>query len=234
MEAVDKQFRIAREWSNRELRNIAPLFTGEIANVSAGENIDKQGSTYDEYFTNKQKFFLTNHNPGAFRGFEGRANEFLIDLSEDLPDEFIGRFDVVFNHTVLEHIFNIHKAFDNLCLLSKDIVIVIVPFAQMQHDSVGYTDYWRICPNGLRTLFQSNQLEVIYEACNENVNSANYLFFVGSRYPELWRSKMPPHQPITNAGSWIGYEPSKPPGQVELFKRRIKHLIKFIIPFQQN
>lgn len=218
---VDRQFRLARHWSNRELQKVAPLFAGNIVNVSAGENIDKEGSTYDQYFPNKSSFSLTNYAPGDFRGFEGRQNEYLVDLSQELPAELEARFDVALNHTVLEHVFDVQKAFRNLSRLSKDIVIVVVPFAQVQHDSPGYEDYWRLCPAGLRYLFQENGLEVIYEAGNSNVNAAVYLFFVGSRHPERWRDKMPAYQPVTNAGDWIGYVPPPPVSRLDRLKLKI-------------
>ncbi len=204
MDEVDRQFRVARCWSNEQLRRLAPLFAGEIVNVSAGENIDKEGSTYDTYFTRKTAFYLTNYAPGAFRGFEGRENEFLLDLAGEFPDELEQRFDVALNHTVLEHVFDLRTAFRNLCRLSRDVVIVVVPFAQVQHDTAGYEDFWRLCPAGLRHLFDENGLEVIYEACNEDVNAATYLLFVAARHPERWRGQMPAYEPLTAAGNWIG------------------------------
>lgn len=224
MKTIDRKFRLARQWSNKELRKIAPLFTGDIVNVSAGENIDKEGCTYDQYFNNKSGYALTNYAPGAFRGFAGRQNEYLVDLSQELPTELEGRFDVALNHTVLEHVFDVPKAFRNLCRLSKDVVIVVVPFAQVQHDTEGYEDYWRLCPAGLRYLFQENGLEVIYEACNDDENAAIYLFFVGSRQPERWRDKMPAYQPITNAGNWIGSPPS--PGYRQRLRQAIRRWLR--------
>ena len=89
---------MARCWSNEELQKISHLFTGDIVNVSSGENIDKEGSTYDQYFPNKNNFSLTNYAPGAFRGFEGRDNEYLVDLAQELLPELEGRFDVALNH----------------------------------------------------------------------------------------------------------------------------------------
>jgi hypothetical protein len=175
---------LARCWSNEELQKIAHLSTGDIVNVSSGENIDKEGSTYDQYFPNNNNFSLTNYAPSAFRGFEGRDNEYLVDLAQELLPELEGRFDVALNHTVIEHVFDVLLAFRNLCRLSKDVVIVVVPFAQVQHDSPGYDDYWRLCQAGLRYLFRENDMEVICEACNADVNAAGYLLFVGSRYPE--------------------------------------------------
>lgn len=224
MENVDRRFRLARTWSNDELRKIASLFAGDIVNVSAGENLDKEGSTYDLYFTNRRSFHLTNYAPGAFRGFAGREDEYLVDLSQELPAELVGRFDVALNHTVLEHVFDVRIAFGNVCRLSKDVVIVVVPFAQVQHDVEDFEDYWRLCPAGLRYLFRENGLEVIYEACNDDENVAVYLFFVGSRHPERWRNEMPPYQPITTAGAWIGAVASPPLGWFTRLKQVIRKL----------
>lgn len=199
-----RHFRLPRSWSNKELRKIAHLFHGDIVNVSAGDNVDKEGGTYDEYFVNKTRFFTTNYKPGSFRGFHGREDEYLIDLADSLPPELVHRFDVALNHTVLEHIFDVRTAFRNLCLLSKDIVIVVVPFAQEQHESESYYDYWRFLPNALRQLFEENGLSVIYEAHNDDQNAGVYLFFVGARHPEKWLSLMPPYKPVTDVGLWIG------------------------------
>ena len=64
-----------------------------------------------------------------------------MDLAVPLPVELENQFDVVFNHTTLEHIFDIFTAFQNLCRLTKDILIIVVPFLQEQHENFG--DYWR-------------------------------------------------------------------------------------------
>ena len=201
---VDRKFRLARIWSNRELRKVAPLFTGKIANVSAGTNVDKEGDTYDNYFTNKEEFWLTNYEPGSYRGFQGKENELLVDLTKELPKELAERFDVVFNHTTLEHIFDVFTAFANLCKLTKDVVIVVVPFAQEQHENTGYLDYWRFTPTCLRKLFEINQMEVLYESANQDANAATYLFFVGSKQAEKWKDKLPDYTVVNNAADWIG------------------------------
>lgn len=201
---MDRRFRLARLWSNEELRKIAGFFDGRIVNVSAGDNVDKEGSTYDAYFRNAAEFWITNHGQSVFRGFQGRPNELLLDLSKPIGPELVGGFDVVFNHTTLEHVFEVETAFANLCRMSRDIVIIVVPFAQVEHENEGYRDYWRLTPGCLRRLFESNGLDVIYEAMSSHMNAAIYLFFVGSRHPERWRTKMPPHTRVEDAGAWIG------------------------------
>ena len=202
--AIDRQFRLARRWSNRQLRKVAPLFEGEIVNVSAGEDVDKEGATYDAYFTNKLGYYLTNWAPGSYRGYEGRENEYLLDLTGELPPELERRFDVAFNHTTLEHIYEVRTAFANLCRLSKDVVILIVPFSQVQHESKDFADFWRFTPPCLHRLFGENGFEVVYEAANNHFNAAVYLFFVAARDPAKWRDKMPAYEPVRTAGERIG------------------------------
>ena len=41
----------------------------------------------------------------------------------------------MFNHTTLEHIFEVNTAFDNMCAMSNDVVILVLPFAQVQHET---------------------------------------------------------------------------------------------------
>ena len=119
---ADKKFRRARVWSNDQLKLFAHLFKGEVVNVSAWQDKDKQGNSYKSYFKNSNNYWITNFKSEA-RGFQGNLeNEYYLDLVD--PKAQIDRtFDVVFNHTVLEHIFEVQAAFKNLCNLSNDIVI---------------------------------------------------------------------------------------------------------------
>ncbi len=199
---MDRQFQIARRWSNRELRKLAPLFTGDIVNVSAWDDRDKEGGYYKDYFTQKSGYYYTNY--AGERGLQGQNNEYFLDLTADLPDELKHRFDVVFNHTTLEHVFEVRKAFQNLCLASKDIAIVVVPFCQKMHGKDMYEDFWRLTPTCLRYLFRENNFEVVYEAQSPYRDAAIYLLFVASRDPEKWQPLMPTYQKIKQCGDWIG------------------------------
>lgn len=199
----DRQFRRARRWSNAQLRQIAPLCGGRVVNVSAGDDDDKEGSTYDRYFSAATTYTLTNIH-AAFRGFQGRPNEIPLDLTDPLPPGLAGSFDVVFNHTTLEHVFDVRTAFRTLCELSADLVIIVVPFAQVQHENVGYQDFWRFTPTCLRALYAENGLDVVYEAANNEFNASVYLLIVGSRHADRWHGRFPGWQPLDKAASWIG------------------------------
>lgn len=128
----------------------------------------------------------------------------MLDLGGELPAALEQRFDVVFNHTTLEHIFEVRRAFANLCRLSRDVVIVVVPFAQQQHETESFGDYWRFTPSCLRQLYAENGLTVAYESESPYADAACYLFFVGARRAERWRDRLPRAAPIRTAGSWIG------------------------------
>lgn len=199
---TDRKYLIARNWSNRELKWLAPLFGGDVVNVSGWEDRDKQGSFYEKYFTTAKSYSRTNYS--GTHGYQKQPGEIPLDLTADLPAELHGRFDVAYNHTVLEHIFDVNKAFANLCALSRDVVIVVVPFSQVQHESDSYGDFWRFTPTCLRKLFQVNGLSVIYESESPDTDAAIYLLFIASRFPERHTAKLPKFKPIHLAGQWIG------------------------------
>lgn len=192
-----------RVWSNRQLEKIASLFSGEVINVSGWKDADKEGRHYRDYFISATNYYVSNHT--GSRGFKDNPEtDFSIDLISKLSDDLLERFDVVFNHTTLEHIFDVNIAFRNLCLLSKDVVILVVPFSQKLHYEQSYGDYWRFTPMSLRALFAANEYEVVYESASPYKNNVIYLFCVGSKYPENWLGKMPPWEKIEKLGDWIG------------------------------
>ena len=165
---------------------IAHLFHGSVVNVSGWRDVDKQGNTYRSYFSNASEYCITNYQEEKTKGYQGDiGNEIPLDLKAELPSDLDGRFDVVFNHTVLEHVFEVNEAFANLCRMTKDIVIVVVPFLQHQH-ARKYGDFWRFTPTVLKVLFEKNGLSLVYLSFNDSGKEAIYLFAVGSRQPEAW------------------------------------------------
>lgn len=157
---------------------------GKVINVSGWKDEDKENKKYKEYFINVENYFLSNYKSDA-RGFQGnQENEIFLDLEKDLDNSLYSKFDVVFNHTVLEHIFDVNKAFENLCKLSNDIVIVIVPFLQEQHAEYG--DYWRFTPLSLKKLFERNKMDLVYINYNDNEDESIYIFAIGSKQYSKW------------------------------------------------
>lgn len=181
---IDRVHRLPRIWSNRELQKFAHLFHGDIVNVSAWKDIDKEGGRYRDYFVNASSYTMTNFKAEA-RGFQGYQDEIFLDLEKELPRELNQRFDVVFNHTTLEHIYDVKTAFSNLCRLSKDCVILVLPFLQQYHTDYG--DYWRFTPLAIKKMFEENGCELLYQRFNSDKMSSVYVISIASKYPDKWR-----------------------------------------------
>jgi hypothetical protein len=189
-----------RIWSNDELKKFSKLFGGDVVNLSGWEDKDKEGGFYRDYFPKATSYTITNYTPSHS---EHTADEIHLDLTAPLPKKLKKKFDVVLSHTNLEHILDAFTAFANHCALSRDIVIIIVPFIQQQHETSEYKDYWRYTPSGLRELFKMNGLTTIYESCYDKPHEVNYLFFVGSRHPEKWRKSVPKYKELYLIGNWV-------------------------------
>lgn len=179
---------MARLWSNEVLRQVGPLAEGEVVNVSAWQDADKEGGYYRTYFPNADRYYTSNY--GGFRG-EGIEDSFLLDLESPLPVKLEQRFDLVFNHTTLEHVYDVFRAVENLCRTTRDAVIVVVPAVQQEHLSDSFSDYWRFTSCGLSALFERNGLEVMMMVSSPYRNAAIYHLALASRQPHLWRDRLP-------------------------------------------
>lgn len=180
-----------RRWSNRELRTCAPLFRGDILNVSGWRDEDKQGGHYREYFSNAQSYRITNYW-GTDTSNDGAPDSLFLDLEVPLPDRLYGSCDLAWTHTVLEHVGNVETAFRNLGALTRDAVLVVVPWIQDEHYAQGlYGDFWRFAPQGIRRLMEQSGLELIHLSANEQPWYPVYLVAVGSKKPGDWKGKFP-------------------------------------------
>lgn len=199
---IDRRYRLPRIWSNREINQLGQFFKGDIVNISGWDDRDKEGGRYKDYFPHATSYTITNFS--GERGLSGIENEIFLDLNTDLPDELHGRFDLCFNHTTLEHIFDVRKAFSSICAMTRDAVLLVVPFSQTQHEANSFKDFWRFTPISLQYLFKENGLEVVYETQSLYKNAGIYLICIGSLYPERWINVLPQFKPITEAGSILG------------------------------
>jgi len=199
---ADRRFTSARLWSNDELRKLAPLLDGDVVNVSGWDDRDKEGGRYRDYFSKASSYSITNYS--GDRGLQGAENEHFLDLTDAVPAHLLGKFDVAFNHTTMEHIFDVRRAFANLCALSRDVVVTVVPFAQLQHEGLNWKDYWRFTPTCMKELFAENGLDVVYEVASGQRNAAIYLLTVAVRDRARWETRLPPHQSLHGLGGWLG------------------------------
>lgn len=190
-----------RAWSNDELKKFCHNFKGDVINISGWEDKDKQGGHYRDYFPKASSYTVSNYTPSHS---QNNVTEIHLDLEKKLPIKLEGKYDIVFSHTNLEHVFDAFTAFKNHCKMSRDIVIIVVPFIQQQHETEEFKDYWRYTPSCLRELFKRNGLTTIYEAFNDEPNTVNYLLFVGSRMPKKWRKVMPKYTELHQISRWAG------------------------------
>lgn len=172
-----------REWSNNELKKIAGAFDGEVINVSGWRDEDQRGGHYRDYFSNAATYTVSNFR-GA-RGLEETAGAGLfIDLEAELPVELHGRYQVAFNHTTLEHVFDIRLAIKNICELSNETVILVTPFLQPVHFEAGsFGDYWRPTPMCINRILADNGFTTLYQSTNDTPWHFVYIFTVASRNP---------------------------------------------------
>lgn len=185
---IDPVHRLPRLWSNAELARIAPFLDGGIVNVSAWRDEDKAGHRYRDYFTRAESYTITNFR-AEMRGLQGWDGEIFLDLEQPLPEELRGAFDVVFNHTTLEHVYDFRAAFSNLCAMSRDVVILVVPWMQIYHSHYG--DYWRFSPLAIARLFQDHGMTPGYISWNTDPGASVYVFAVAVRDVDRWRGRLP-------------------------------------------
>lgn len=182
-----------RLWSNDEIVKFAPMFLGNVINVSGGRDNDKEGGSYRDYFRNAQSYTLSNYIL-EFQGSDAYI-EIELDLSKPILNDssLVKRYETVLSHTVLEHVYDVHQAIENLCKLSNDIVITVVPFLQeFHHVPDQYHDYWRVSPYALALSFKKHGFQTLYVNWNDDPFGNIYIFHVASCQPEKWAGKIYP------------------------------------------
>ena len=89
--SIDRKVRLPRLWSNNELGKFASLFRGDVVNVSAWKDSDKDGKNYEEYFVNAKNYWITNHQTRE-KGFDPklkiRCPRFRITASKEFEGPF--------------------------------------------------------------------------------------------------------------------------------------------------
>ena len=176
-----------RRYHNAVLRRYLGTLGGSIINVSGWEDRDKEGGFYRDYFGPHDRYVISNIH--GDRGMppeipEGVESVFL-DLEEPLPEELAGAFDVVYSHTVLEHVFHTDTALENLATLSRDVVVTVVPWSQGVHYTDSFGDYVRLSPLKLKRFFEERGFTVLLATANDQGFFNVYVTVIVSRHPEL-------------------------------------------------
>lgn len=176
----------ARPWSNQQLRRMSNLVLGDVVNVSAWQDSDKQGSKYQHYFKNCKSYAITNYKGSRADGLYDISNIKTLEYDLSCKASFEHTFDCVLNHTTLEHIFDIDTALDNLVNLTRDLLVLIVPYYQAFHQEHGsYGDYLRFSPLYLYQAMKARSITPMVITTNTNPVFPNYVFCIASKNPLL-------------------------------------------------
>lgn len=179
----------ARTWSNGQIqRAIAPLREiNSVVNVSGFDDRDKQGRHYRDYFPAGADYYLTYYPSDDVKGksIASCTNAFPLDLMLPVPKSMVHRFDLAFNHTVLEHVPNPFTAFEQIAKMSSDLVLTVAPFRQQLHFISGkFGDYFRITPMGMRYLNEINGLKTLFESTTPSPAGEVYIVSLATKQPE--------------------------------------------------
>ena len=185
-EDPNRPTRQARLWSNDFIRSIAPHAQGRIVNVSAWKDEDKAGGHYRDYFTAAERYETTNYD--GWRGSEAPTDH-NVDLLGELPGDLVGAFDLVLNHTTLEHVYDAHKALSVLCRMSRDAVLVIMPWMQHLHGPED-GDFWRFSPYAMRRMLAANDFAVVREEAGPVGAKVQYLGYLAARDAKRWDNRL--------------------------------------------
>ncbi len=178
-----------RFYSNQILRQYCQAFTGDIINVSGWQDSDKQGNFYRNYYKSYSKYTISNIYGvnGMPENISSEIDSIFLDLNNPIPKTLKSRYDVVFTHTVLEHIYDTQQALENLAALSKDVVITVMPFSQSVHYTNSYSDFVRLTPYYLKKFFEEKGFTVLLSTANENPYYTVYIIFIVSKFPERYK-----------------------------------------------
>lgn len=172
-----------RSWSNDELRFVLSHCPkgGRVVNVSGWQDRDKEGGLYKDYFPRPTLYHISNYEGDAARGAAART-DLVLDLTKPLAAAYENKYDIVFNHTVLEHLEEPTFAFTQIGKLTTDMIVTVVPFKQKLHFEYGmFGDYYRFTPFSMRRLHAQNGFSVLYESYTPRPSLDVYLLYVGTR-----------------------------------------------------
>lgn len=138
--------------SNAILREWCASIKGDVLSIGSGGDIDKQGSTYREYFVKASSYVTSDVD-------EAMGTDILLDARDmQLPDQ---SFDCVFCSGVLEHVDDHAAVVSEVwrVLKVKGVFLLGVPFKQPIHRAP--KDFWRFTEHGIRWMLRQFQVEVI-------------------------------------------------------------------------
>ena len=170
-----------RTYSNVCLKRILALLNvTSVLNVSGWDDGDKEGGRYSDYFSQKVSKYEVSHFENDYLRSDTDLSKMVINL-EDLNYQAVEKFELVFSHTVLEHVFDQQNAFRIMCSLAEKYVVGVVPMINVLHWEKTYDDYWRFTPHGIRKLFENNEFKLVHLEIGPTSSISQYIIFVGVR-----------------------------------------------------
>lgn len=136
----------SRRESNRWLRLHAGDITGKVLSIGSGDDKDKEGGGYRNYFRNASSYTTSEIEPMP-------GCDLVLDVRSmpEIPD---GAYDCVFCSGVLEHVDDWRKALQEITRVLKPggTLLLGLPFRQPIHFSP--RDYWRFTEHGIREMLR--------------------------------------------------------------------------------
>ncbi len=182
-----------REFSNALIRQYGAVLSGSVINVSGWNDGDREGGTYQSYFPQHTSYTVSNYEVrdrgmGSMHGTG--ITEISLDLNQPIRKDLEGAYDVVFNHTTLEHVVHVEQAFANLCALSRDAVVLVVPVMQQFHILPSYGDYFRVLPFAIVKQFELHGFTPLVVRTNEQPFAPIYCVALAVRDPKKYEGKI--------------------------------------------
>jgi hypothetical protein len=170
-----------RTYSNVSLKRILPLLdVTSVLNVSGWDDGDKEGGRYSDYYPQKVTKYEVSHFENDYLRSDTDLSKIVINL-EDVNYQAVEKFELVFSHTVLEHVFDQQNSFRIMCNLAEKYVVGVVPMINVLHWEETYGDYWRFTPHGIRKLFENNEFKLVHLEIGPTSSISQYIIFVGAR-----------------------------------------------------
>ena len=134
----------ARKFNNRCLKKFAcEVRNKKILELGSGKKSQEMKYSYKGFFDNSNDFVQSDIN----KEYEHKV----IDATKI---DYQNKFDIILCMNVLEHVFDFHKAIDNIykALVSGGVAIITVPIFYPLHAEPN--DYWRFTEYSLRKLLK--------------------------------------------------------------------------------
>ena len=133
----------SRAESNRVLRKWCAPVTGDVLSIGSGDDADRQGAHYRDYFTSASSYTTSEVVEGC---------DLVLDVMN--PGKLGRKWDAIFCSGVLEHVNDPDAALDGMksLLRKKGTLLLGVPFRQAIHRAP--EDFWRWTEHGIRVLLE--------------------------------------------------------------------------------